>query len=272
MESNAPERFVGHLSIDAAAGPAFSDARIRLLEAIGQLGSISRAARAVPLSYKAAWDALDTMNNLSPEPLVARVTGGRQGGGTQLTDYGRRVIAMYRALELETRHALERAAGGLAGGAAGIDDFRRLMQRMSLRTSARNQFSGTVVALRNGEVDYEVRLALDRDTELVAVITRASAERLGLAIGKEALAFVKSSSVLIATERDVRYTARNQFWGEVAAIHEGSVNDEITVALPAGKRITAVVSRASREALGLAQGSPACALFKSSSVIVAAFD
>ena len=86
-------RFLARMSLDTDVGTALSDTRIRLLEAVEREGSINRAAKAVPLSYKAAWDAIDTMNNLAPEPLMVRVAGGRQGGGTQLTDYGRRRIA-----------------------------------------------------------------------------------------------------------------------------------------------------------------------------------
>ena len=273
MSLHAPERLLGRLSIEADMGTAFSDTRVRLLEAIGRFGSISQAAKAVPLSYKAAWDAIDTMNNLAPEPLVLRVTGGRQGGGTRLTDYGRRVIAMYRALEIETQAALERVAARLAEDApADIEDFRRLMHNMSMKTSARNQFYGRISALHDDAVDFEVRLNLDRHTEIVAVITRASAENLGLAVGKEVLALVKSSSVLISTERALRLSARNQLWGEVAAILPGSVNDEVTLALPSGKRVTAVVTHGSCEALALAAGTPACAIFKSSSVILATYE
>jgi len=273
MPPQCPERFLGRLSIDASMGHAYSDVRIRLLEAIGRVGSISQAAKAVPISYKAAWEAITNMNNLAPEPLVLRVTGGRQGGGTQLTEYGRRTIAMYRALEIETQAALERAALLLTGnGPADIEGFRKLMHRMSMKTSARNQFSGPICGLRDGEVDYEVRLRLDRETELVAVITRASAERLGLVIGKEVFAFIKSSSVLISTDRDIRLTARNQFWGVVSAIHEGSVNDEVTVTLPSGKSVTAVVTHGSCRTLDLAEGMPACAIFKSSSVILSTYD
>lgn len=51
--------------------------RIALLDAIGQTGSITAAAKAVGLSYKAAWDAIDTMNNLAGEPLVVRTTAAR---------------------------------------------------------------------------------------------------------------------------------------------------------------------------------------------------
>lgn len=273
MNTQSGERFHGRLSIDAGMGAAFSDVRIRLLEAIERAGSISQAAKAVPLSYKAAWDAIDTMNNVAPRPLVLRVAGGRQGGGTRLTDYGRRMVAMYRALELETQAALERAAARLdQDGPADIAGFRKLMHRMSMKTSARNQFSGPITGLRDGEVDYEVRLRLDRGTEIVAVITKASAETLGLAIGREVFAFVKSSSVLLMTGDGLHITARNRLWGEVAVVHEGSVNDEVTLALPSGRSVTAVVTHGSRAALGFAVGSPACAIFKSSSVILATCD
>lgn len=267
------ERLTGHLSIGASAGGSISDTRVRLLEEIDRLGSINQAAKAVPLSYKAAWDAVDSMNNLSPEPMVMRVTGGRQGGGTLLTDYGKRVVAMYRALEQETQAALQRASRYLAdGGPGSIDDFRRLVQHIGMRTSARNQFFGPIAAMNDGGVDYEVRLRLDPQTEIVAVITRASVENLGLAIGKEIVALVKSSSVLLTTDPQARLTAGNQLWGEISAIHEGPVNDEISLRLPSGKTVTAVVTHESRVALDLAEGVRACAVFPSSSVILASYD
>lgn len=266
-----PSRFLARMSLETDIGTALSDTRIRLLEEIGRKGSINQAAKAVPLSYKAAWDAVDTMNNLAPEPLVVRVTGGRQGGGTQLTEYGQKMVAMYRALELEYQAALDRLSARLdEAGGCDIRGFRQLMQRMSMKTSARNQFSGTVSGLRDGGVDYEVRVRLDAHTEIAAVITKASAENLELAIGKDVFALVKSSSVMLTTERTLKLTARNQLWGEVAAIHEGPVNNEVTLALPAGRSVTCVVTADSCATLGLAPGVAACAFFKSSSVILAA--
>ena len=94
-------RLRGRLEVETEFGSFLGDTRIRLLEAIDRYGSISQAAKAVPLSYKAAWDAVDAMNNLAEAPLVERSVGGKHGGGTSLTDYGRRVIAMYRAVEQE---------------------------------------------------------------------------------------------------------------------------------------------------------------------------
>src|SRR5512144_269203 len=57
--------------------------RIALLEAIDRQGSITRAARAVGVSYKTAWDAVDAMNNVAGSPLVSRSVGGRGGGGAR---------------------------------------------------------------------------------------------------------------------------------------------------------------------------------------------
>lgn len=266
-------KLVGKLTVDTEFGTFLGDTRIRLLEAIDRYGSISQAAKAVPLSYKAAWDAVDAMNNLAEAPLVERSVGGKHGGGTSLTDYGRRVIAMYRAVEQEYQQAIDRLSSRLGDeGETNVHQFQTLLRRMAMRTSARNQFVGTVSGLREGEVSFEVRVRLDDANEVVAVITRASAENLELGIGREVHAFVKAPSVLIITDRDTRTTARNHLWGEVTAIHEGPVSSEVTITLPSGRNITAVVTHDSIGNLDLQVGSMACAVFQATSVILAVFD
>lgn len=259
----------GRLEVDTPLGSFLGDTRIRLLEAIDSHGSISQAAKAVPLSYKAAWDAIDAMNNLSDQALVIRSTGGKNGGGTQLTEHGRKTVALYRALEAEYQRALERLVDSLNDGAASdFKQFSQLLKRMSMKSSARNQFAGQIVGLREGHVDFEVRLQIDGDNELVAVITRESAETLGLAIGMEISALVKSSSVLLLNDPKVKTTARNHLWGEITRIHDGPVNAEITLSLASGKTVCAVVTHDSVEKLGLAVGETACAVFKASAVIL----
>lgn len=262
-------RLRGKLEVDTELGTFLGDTRIRLLEAVEQHGSISQAAKAVPLSYKAAWDAIDAMNNLADQPLVVRSTGGKNGGGTLLTDYGRKVIALYRALEAEYQAALERLTASMnEGESSDFKQFRQLLKRMSMKTSARNQFAGHIVGLREGHVDYEVRLKLDDENEVVAVITRESAETLGLTIGMEISALVKSSSVLLLNDPTVRTTARNHLWGEITRIHDGPVNAEVTLAMKSGKTVCAVVTHDSIERLGLSVGEQACAVFKASAVIL----
>lgn len=266
---SAVPRLVSKLEVSTDLGTFLGDTRIRLLEAIAQHGSISQAAKHVPLSYKAAWDAVDAMNNLADQPLVERSTGGKHGGGTLLTDHGRKVVGLYRAVEAEYQIALDRLMsqwGELDTG--NMRSFQQLLRRMAMRTSARNQFVCTVSGLREGEVDYEVYLRLDKQHELVAVITRDSAEQLEIQIGMEVVALVKASAVLLLTDEGLRTSARNHLWGTVQRVVDGPVNAEVILSLGAGKTVTSVVTSESVGALGLAVGQRACAIFKSSSVIL----
>jgi len=274
MKPKPTPKLQGKLSVDTAMGAFLGDTRIKLLEAIAEHGSISQAAKAVPLSYKAAWDAIDAMNNLAPEPLVLRTTGGKHGGGSELTEYGRRLIGFYRALEQEHQEAVARLAERM-NEVAGHDvaAFRQLLRRMSMKSSARNQFAGPIIEIKEGMVDCEVRIRLDHDLDLTAIITRESVENLGLKIGSEVLAFVKSSSVLLMCDSDTRISARNRYCGKVSHIHEGPVNAEVSITLPGGRHIvTAVITHESVEKLGLKVGSTACAVFKASSVFLAVTD
>ena len=74
---------------------------IRLLEQIDAYGSINRAAKAAGLSYKSAWEKIETLNNLSVKPLVIRQVGGSGGGGTVLTDEGRELLRQVAVLRRE---------------------------------------------------------------------------------------------------------------------------------------------------------------------------
>lgn len=273
--SATASKLTGKLMIDTAMGSFLGDKRIRLLEAIDKFGSISQAAKAVPISYKAAWDAVDDMNNVAPEPLVHRATGGRHGGGTELTAFARRLIAFYRALEQESQRALEQLSSNLQqSGVSDIADFRQVLRRMSMKTSARNQFAGLVERIKPGVVDCEVTIRLAPELELTAIVTGESAENLGLAEGRDVLAFVKASSiVLLLVGEEARVSARNRFTGTVAVIHEGPVNSEVAINLPGGRHvITAVITDASVKRLGLAVGQPATAVFKASSVFLVVTD
>jgi len=271
----SPLRLLGRLRLDTSAGALAGERRIRLLEAIAEHGSITRAAKALPLSYKAAWDALDAMNNLAEHPLVERTAGGRQGGGTRLTDAGRELVAMFRALEREQQRALDSLGPPHARqrSAAGSDvaQLQSLLRRMAVRTSARNQFAGTVTQLRQSKVSVEVGIALDAQTQIVAGVTRESAQTLRLALGSPVLALVKASSVLLA-RGEVQTSARNQLTGTVRRIVRGPISAEVTLTLVAGRSVTAGITRESLERLGLARGQTASALFKASSVILVALD
>jgi molybdopterin-binding protein len=69
-----------------------------------------------------------------------------------------------------------------------------------MKISARNQLKGKVKEVKHGAVNSEVTIELPGGLEVVSVITRTSAENLGLAKGKDVYAVVKATSVMIATD------------------------------------------------------------------------
>ena len=85
--------------------------RIDLLEAIDRDGSLSRAAQRLDLSYKAAWDAVDAINNLADKPLLIRAPGGHHGCGSYLTEHGREFVRLYRSARIRLSTAVDADAG-----------------------------------------------------------------------------------------------------------------------------------------------------------------
>lgn len=94
----------------SAIGPGKAD----LLEAIDRSGSISAAARLMGMSYKRAWDLVDTMNSSFKEPLVATATGGSHGGGAQVTEFGYNVLRRYRDVEAKASQSVSQELQELA--------------------------------------------------------------------------------------------------------------------------------------------------------------
>ncbi|WP_423762513.1 TOBE domain-containing protein [Burkholderia sp. NLJ2] len=266
--SSEPLELGGELWLRAGEQTLGGATRIALLAAIGDTGSITRAAKAVGLSYKAAWDAVDTMNNLAGEPLVARSTGGKGGGGTTLTSRATSLIAAFRTIEREHRRFIEAASAAVAG----FDVDWALIGRIGMKTSARNQLFGKVASIVRGTVNDEVTLALPGGQPVVAVLTHESADALGLQEGADACALVKASWVVLAVDDggpELKVSARNRLRGSVESVTAGAVNSEVTLALDGGGTLTAVVTNESVDALQLDAGRRAIALFKASSVILA---
>lgn len=92
-----------HLGDAIALGPG----KVALLEALQHTGSISSAARSMGMSYRRAWLLVDTMNQCFKEPLVTTVTGGKGGGGAEVTEAGLAVLAHYRAMEQQALQSID---------------------------------------------------------------------------------------------------------------------------------------------------------------------
>lgn len=115
-------RAVAKTRIRILFGAAFAigPGKAELLQAIEQTGSISAAARSMDMSYRRAWLLIDTMNQCFRAPVVDTATGGKGGGGAQITPFGSTVLRLYRAME----------AGAGASVARHMPEFSRLLRKV----------------------------------------------------------------------------------------------------------------------------------------------
>jgi len=238
--------------------------RVALLEAVGEAGSITAAAQRLGLSYKGAWDAIQALNNLFDAPLIAASAGGKAGGATTLTPRGHTVIKAFREVEREIGAALARLEAGLAS--APEQGLGELFWSLGLRTSARNALRGTVARIGAGAVTVEVTLSLGDGVEIVSVITRRSADELGLTVGKPAIALIKSSFVRIVRSADAGGGV-NRLAGAIIDREDGDLTSEISLTLSAGKTLTATLPRV--DAMALRPGDAVVAMVEPSDVILA---
>ena len=240
--------------------------RVALLEAIRDTGSMTRAAKAVGISYKTAWDRVQDMNNMSAQALVQRSAGGAGGGGTVLTPYALELIAAFRQVEEEHGRMLGRLSKSMAEPGRVLD----ALAHFNLRTSARNQLVGRVTRVVPGAVNALVELALPGAHDHIQLsLTMSSLQRLGIAPGMQAVALIKAPSVFLAAGQDApRLSVANCLRGIVMSIERGAVNAEVQARLAGGQSMVAMVSLQGLAALAIDVGAAVQLLFQESSVIL----
>ncbi len=260
-----PLRIDGQLWFNRGEKGYLGGKRIELLQQIDATGSITRAAKAINLSYKAAWDAVDAMNNLSERPLVIRAAGGTKGGGTQLTEFGREMLHVWQRMQ----HEYERFLAQVARGIDGFEDIDKLLRAIAMKTSARNQFRGRILRVDKGAVNGSLSLDIGEGQTITATLTNDSIDELQLEVGKTAIALIKASFVLLSPDPAVRISARNRLTGTISGLNPGAVNCDVKLLLPGNRTLGAVITNESAEELCLAPGQPCTALIKASHVIIA---
>lgn len=255
----------GSLWITAGGQSLGGHGRIALLRAVAEQGSITHAAKACGMSYKAAWEAIETMNSLAGAPLVERTTGGRGGGSTQLTAQGRLLVERFEQID-----AVHQRYVALLDRQAFFDlatPFSPL-QALNLRTSARNQWLGAVAAVRSGEVNDEVELLLPGGARLLVGVTRASSDALALRPRQAVIALAKASLVQLVAEVPP-LPAQNHIAGVVRELQSGVQMAEVLLDGDGGVPVVATVPAAQVAALGLAPGRRAVAVVKASDLLLA---
>lgn len=222
MTATAP-----HASLSEALGHAPADKRLEVLRRVAETGSISQAARDAGISYKAAWQAIDTLSNLSGQTLVERTVGGSGGGGARITPQGLQLLALADELAKAREAVLSRFAGGAA-----------LPMGLGLRTSMRNQLPCRVEAVEPlGPDDPAVLVQLRTPGQalLTSSITRESADLLALAAGLEVLVLCKATAVRVG-RGEVAEDVPGQcvLHGRIERLARGQGRDEVVLALDGG--------------------------------------
>jgi molybdate transport system regulatory protein len=187
--------------------------RIALLERIDALGSITSAARELGMSYRAAWEAIETMDNVAGEPLVKRAPGGKGGGGSHLTEAGRHLVRVFRNAEAAHRRLAEQLAREIRDP----HRFLALARNIAFRSSARNQLIATVRSFPHDSGVTLVTLDLGENLVLQASVTREAINALELVPGCTVLVLVKASAILVRAPVPANMTSGpfNVFKGKV---------------------------------------------------------
>lgn len=234
--------------------------RIELLRHVAEQGSITRAAKSAGLSYKAAWDAIDELNNLAQQPLVVRAVGGRGGGGASLSQEGERLLRLYQRLQSLQAQVLE------AAEESGDLD---LLNRLTLRTSARNQLLGRIVDISRHGHNALIRLQLAGEQYLQAQITYDSTLRLELEPGSDVVALIKAGSLHVLAWDHPETEGQNALFGLIDEIIDAEDGpSEVRIELPGGQMLCALAPADQLADLRLASGCKVQVRFAPSQVLL----
>lgn len=248
------------LQLAEALGHEVADKRLDILRRIGEVGSISEAARAAGVSYKAAWQAIDTLSNLAGTALLERTVGGSGGGGAQLTQAGKQLLQAAQLLSNARTRVLDQIAARHGTADSGAPGYAAL----GLRTSMRNQLPCSVKALKQQGPAMRIELALTHGTPLFSRITRESAELLSLQPGQAVWALFKATAVKVM-HADETAQDSNLLKGRVTRSSRATGGGEVVLEMVGGLQIVGFSGPGS----GLKAHSPAVAHVDESAVVVA---
>jgi molybdate transport system regulatory protein len=212
-----------------------------------------------PAEMAVARAAVQELNNLAHEPLAEWVAGD-VGQGLRLTARGRRLSVALLVLRRNQERLLSQFGVDFA------EDVR-LLDRVLVRTSARNQLIARVQAIDEGRVQDRVVLELPGHRRFGALITRNSAAMLGIRPGSDVVALIKASamSVIVDGSDEMPYASHNRLRGSIATLHGDEEFAELSVDLGGGLTAVAALAQPVGE---FVRGQNVWLAFHPSSVII----
>ncbi|MBN1244800.1 TOBE domain-containing protein [Candidatus Bathyarchaeota archaeon] len=164
--------------------PVLGKGGAEILKAIAKEQSISKASEKLSMSYRYVWNYLQKIQKVVEAPIVETYKGGKTGGGgAKLTALGQSLIEEYQRVE---------------GYMSEVLADQEYWEVLGLKISARNQLKGKVVSIEKDGITAKVKVEIKVPAVITAVITKEAVEELGVKVGDEVQAVVKSTEVMIA--------------------------------------------------------------------------
>lgn len=192
--------------------------RIELLQNIQIYGSISKAAKEMKMSYKAAWDSVDIMNKLSNKPLVTKVTGGKGGGGTVITAYAKELIKAYQEVSSLYQNYFETLSNSFNSNL--LDD--------QFEEPVFCRLQGTICDKKNVNDNYELSIKLASNQILTSVESKKFVTEKSLEVNDEINFLIETNNITL-TKNINDNSARNILKGTVTNIHDDGISATITI-------------------------------------------
>jgi len=170
--------------IEYKGKPVLGKGGAEILKAIAKEQSISKASEKLSMSYRYVWNYLQKIQKTVEAPIVETYKGGKTGGGgAKLTALGQSLIEEYQRVECYMSEVLA---------------DQEYWEVLGLKISARNQLKGKVVSIEKDGITAKVKVEIKVPAMVTAVITKEAVEELGIKVGDEVQAVVKSTEVMIA--------------------------------------------------------------------------
>lgn len=231
--------------------------RIELLENIEIYGSISRAAKNMKMSYKAAWDSIDSINKLSPSALVTKVSGGIGGGGTVITAYAKELIQTYKEIQ-ELNYSYAKLLS---------NSFNEKMDLNYQDAPSFTRLEAYINKLDLKKDFYEIEIVLKSKQKLYSINSKEFIQKKDLKINQNINFLIETSSIII--HKDLNKTsARNILKGLIIKIEDDGMNANLKIDCKEGDIIYAKITSSSCKSLDLKINSLVYAQFKAYNISI----
>lgn len=231
--------------------------RVELLKNIQIYGSISKAAKSMKMSYKAAWDSVDIMNKLSNKPLVTKLTGGKGGGGTIITSHAKELITAYEEISKLHKSYFEILE----------NSFNKQIDDNSMQEPSFSRLSGTISMMKNINNNYEISIKLKNGQSLVSIENEEFVLKRDLRVDKKINFLIETDNIVLTKALETS-SARNKILGKIISISDDKINSIIGIDCQEDDIIYSKITTSSCKNLNLKKDDKVYASFKAYNIII----